>query len=87
MFATLQHYHDFSTSYLKQAALDSWYNIYFGLPYLSQESMILSQLLFAYFYYLELSLIVLQNYRITTFFESLINSSEVPRSGKTTTTK
>ena len=34
----LQHeYHDFPTSYLKQAALDSWDNIYFGLPYLSQE--------------------------------------------------
>ena len=46
--------------------------------------MILSQLQLAYLYYLELSLTVLQNY----FCESLIKSySEVPKSGKTTTTK
>ena len=64
----LQHqYHDFPTSYLKQTALDSWDNIYFGLPYLSQESMVLSQLQLAYLYYLELSLTVLQNYRIVAF--------------------
>ena len=43
------------------------YTIYFGLPYFSQESMVLSQLQLAYLYYLELSLTVLQNYRITTF--------------------
>ena len=43
------------------------YNIYFGLPYLSQESMVLSQLQLAYLYYLELSLTVSQNYRITAF--------------------
>ena len=42
-------------------------NIYFGLPYLSQGSMVLSQLQLAYLYYLELSLAVLQNYRITAF--------------------
>ena len=39
--------------------------IYFGLPYLSQESMVLSQLQLAYIYYLALFLTVLQNYRIT----------------------
>ena len=64
----LQHqYHDFPTSYLKQTALDSWDNIYFGLPYLSQASMVLSQLQFAYLYYLELSFAILQNCRITAF--------------------
>ena len=42
-------------------------NIYFALHYLSQESMILSQLQLAYLYYLEPSLAVLQNYRITAF--------------------
>ena len=40
-------------SYLKQAALDSW-DIYFDLPYLRQESVVLSQQQLAYFYYLEL---------------------------------
>ena len=40
------------------------YSSYFGLPYLSQESMVLSQLQLAYLYYLELPLTVLQNYRI-----------------------
>ena len=44
-------------------ALDSWDNIYFGLPYLSQESMALSQLQFAYLYYLA----VIQNCRIRAF--------------------
>ena len=43
------------------------YYIYFGLPYLSQESMALSQLQLAYLYYLDLSLTVLQNYGITAF--------------------
>ena len=43
------------------------YNICFGLPYLSQESMVLSQLQLAYLYHIELSLTVLQNYRITAF--------------------
>ena len=42
------------------------YNIYFGLPYLSQESMVLSQLQLAYLCYLELplSLTKLQNYNL-----------------------
>ena len=40
---------------------------YFLLPYLSPELMVLSQLKRAYLYYLELSLTVLQNYRITAF--------------------
>ena len=48
-------------------ALDSWDNVYFGLPYLSQDSMVLSQPQLAYLYYLEISLTVLQNYRITAF--------------------
>ena len=43
------------------------YNIDFGLPYLSQESMVLSQLHLAYLYYLELSVTVLQNCRTTAF--------------------
>ena len=43
------------------------YNIYFGLSYLSHKSMFLSKLQLAYLYYLELSLTVLQNYRITAF--------------------
>ena len=46
-------------------ALESSNNIYFDLPYLSQESMVLSQLQIAYLYYLEVSLTVLQIYRIT----------------------
>ena len=60
-------YHDFPTSYSKQVALDSLDNIFFGLPYHSQESMVLSQLQLDYLYYLELSLAVLQNYRIAAF--------------------
>ena len=60
------------------------YIIYFGLHYLSQESMVVSQLQFAYLYYLELSLTVLQNYRITAFCKPLI---EVQKSEKRTTTK
>ena len=48
-------------------ALDSWDNIYFYLPYLSQELMALSRPPLAYLYYLETSLTVLQNYRITAF--------------------
>ena len=48
-------------------ALDNWDNIYFGLPYLPQESKVLSQPQLAYLYYLEISLTVLQNYRITAF--------------------
>ena len=49
------------------------YNIYFGLPYLSQESMVLSQLQLAYLNHLELSLSFtkLQNYSVC---ESLIYS-------------
>ena len=62
----LQHwYHDLPTSYLKQGTLDSWDNIYFSLPYLSQESVVLSQPQLAYLYYLETSLTILQNCRIT----------------------
>ena len=82
----LQHWHhDFPTSYLKQAALNSWDNIYFGLPYLFQESVVLSQLQLAYLpWAFSYSLIKLQN---SSFCESLINSSEVPKSGKTATTK
>ena len=57
----------FSTSYLKQAVLDSSDNIYFGLPYLSQESMVLSELELTYLYYIQLSLTFLQTYRITAF--------------------
>ena len=68
MFASLQRYHDFSTSYLKQAALDSWDNIYFGLPYLSQESMVLSQLQLASLLILSWAFSYsLTNYRITAF--------------------
>ena len=63
----LQHlYHDCPTLYLKHATWDSWNNIFFA--YLSQESMALSlQLQLAYLYYLEPSLTVLQNCRITAF--------------------
>ena len=43
------------------------YNIYVGLPYLSQESMVLSKLQLTYLYYLEPSLTVLKNYRMTGF--------------------
>ena len=60
MFAHSTTYYDFPNSYLKQAAFDTWENTYFGLPYLSQGSMVLSQLKLAYVYYLELSLTVLQ---------------------------
>ena len=38
-----------------------------GLPHLSQESMVLSQLQLTYLSYLELPLTVLQSYRITAF--------------------
>ena len=50
-----------STSYLNQLALDRWDNMNFGLPYLSQESMVLSQLQLSYLYYLQPSLTVSQN--------------------------
>ena len=46
--------------------------IYFGLPYLSQESMFLSQLQLAYLYNLELSLTVLRNYKIIAFANLLL---------------
>ena len=45
----------------------SWDNTYFCLSDLSQVSMVLFQLQLTYFYYLELMLTVLQNYRITVF--------------------
>ena len=61
----------FSHLISKQAAWDSWDNIYCGLDYLSQESMVLSQPQLAYLYYLEPSVAVLQNYRITTVFANL----------------
>ena len=50
--------------------LESWDNIYFALPYHSQESMALSKL--------QKSLTKLQNYSIC---ESLIKSFETPESG------
>ena len=67
MFAnsTILKYHNLPTS--KQAALDIRDNIYFVLPYLSQRSVVLSQLPLAYLYYLELSLTVFTKYRITAF--------------------
>ena len=71
----------FSTLYIKQAALDSWDSIYFGLPYLSQESMFLSQLKVAYFY-LELSRTVLQNYRITAFLNLWLTPPKYQGVGK-----
>ena len=48
-------------------ALDSWHNIYVGLSYPSKESMVLSRPQRVFLYYLEISLTVLQNYRITAF--------------------
>ena len=71
------------TSYLKQAALDNCEDIYSGLPYLSQESMVLSQLLILSWAFSH-SLTKLQN---CSFCESLIRSFEVPKCEKTTTTK
>ena len=68
----------FSHFYLKQAALDSWDNIYFGLPYLSQVNGSFSTaarlliLSWAFSY----SRTKLQNYRLC---ESLINSLEVKK--------
>ena len=41
------------------------YNIYFGLPYLSQESMVLSQLQLAYLCYLELPLSLCKSLNLT----------------------
>ena len=52
----------------------SWDNIYFGLPYLFQESVVLSQPQLAYLYYLQLSLTILQNYRITAFVNLSLTS-------------
>ena len=63
------------------------YNIYFGLPYLSQESMVLSQVQLAYLYYLELSLTVLQNYRITAFVNLWLTPLKYQKKEKITTTK
>ena len=45
-------------------ALDSWDNICFALPYLSQASMVFSRPQLAYWYYLEISPTALQNCRI-----------------------
>ena len=58
---------DFSALCLKQTTLDSWDNTYFGLSFLSQESMVLSQLLLDYLYHAEHSVTFLQNLKITTF--------------------
>ena len=78
----LQHqYHEFPTLCLKQAALDSWDYIYFGLPYLSQESIVFFQLLVLSWVF-SYSLTKLQNYNLC---ESLINSFEKPKIEKTTT--
>ena len=77
----VQHqYHVFPTSYLKQAALDSWDNIYFGLPYFFQESMVFFQLLILSWAF-SCSLTKFQN---CSLCESLINSFEVLKSEKTT---
>ena len=66
-FPALQYlYRNFQASYLKQVALDSWDDIYFGFHCLSQESMVLSQQL-AYLSYPEISLTVLENNRNTAF--------------------
>ena len=62
----------FSLYISKQAASDSWDNINFGLPYLSQESMILSQLLilsWAFSY-------GLTNYRTTAFVNLWLTPSK-----------
>ena len=59
----------------------------FTLDHLSQKSMVLSQLQLACLYYLELSLTALENYRIYSLCESLINSFGVSKCEKTTTTK
>ena len=73
-------------SYLKQAAMESWDNIYFDLPYLSQELTVLSQLQLNYLYYLELflSLIKLRNYSLC---ESLIKPFKYQKLETTTTNK
>ena len=60
-------------------ALDSLGTIYFGIPYLSQESMVLTQLIL--YWAFSYSLTKLQNYSLC---ESLIKSCETPKSGKTT---
>ena len=41
--------------------------------YLSQESMVLSRQQLAYLYYLQISLTVLQNYRIAAFVNLRLN--------------
>ena len=75
--ATLNHV--WPTSNLKQAAMDTGDNIYFGLLYLFQESMVLSQTVsFSY------NFTKLRNYSLC---ESPINSFEVRKSEKSTTTK
>ena len=49
-------------------ALNSWDNIYFGLPYLSQESIVLSQLQLVSLLILSWAFSYnLTNYRITAF--------------------
>ena len=78
------------TSHLKQAALDSWDNIYFGLPSLSQESMVLSQLLILSWAFLSLTKLELQPSWIS---DSLLwytkkwknNNSEIDKSLKNNT--
>ena len=75
--ATLNH--EWPTSNLKQAAMDTWDNIYFGLLYLFQESMVFSQTVS-----FSINFTKLRNYSLC---ESLINSFEVRKSEKSTTTK
>ena len=58
MFAILQQYHDFPTSYSKQATLVSWDNIYFGLTYYFQEFFL------NYLYYLYITLTPLKYQKV-----------------------
>ena len=48
--------------------------------------MVLSQQQLTYWYFIEISLTFLQNYKITAFRESAINSFEVPKSETKTST-
>ena len=65
----------------KTGGLGGWDNIYFGLPYLSQESMALSQSLILSWAFSD-SLTRLQNYSLC---ESQLKSFKVPKSENATT--
>ena len=65
----------------KTGGLGGWDNIYFGLPYLSLESMALSQSLILSWAFSD-SLTKFQNYSLC---ESQIKSFKVPKSEKATT--